>query len=55
MKTPVFVDRQYQNQLLSMKSWVLVDRIQNNRDFTLSLDVGKMWGKSDVKMAYRCL
>jgi hypothetical protein len=27
MKTPVFVDRQYQNQLLSMKSWVLVDRI----------------------------
>jgi hypothetical protein len=27
MKTPVFVDGQYQNQLLSMKSWVLVDRI----------------------------
>jgi len=26
MKTPVFVDREYQNQLLSMKSWVLVDR-----------------------------
>ena len=24
------------NQLLSMKSWVLVDRMQNNRDFTLS-------------------
>jgi hypothetical protein len=35
-KTPVFVDRQYQNQLLSMKSWILVDRMQNNRDFTLS-------------------
>ena len=24
------------NQLLSMKSWILVDRMQNNRDFTLS-------------------
>ena len=35
-KTPVFVDRQYKNQLLSMKSWVLVDRMQNNRNFTLS-------------------
>ena len=55
MKTPVFVDRQCQNQLLSMKSWVLVDRIQNNRDFTLSPDVGKMWGKSYIKMAYRYL
>ena len=32
-KTPVFVDRQYQNQLLSMKSWILVDRMQNNRNY----------------------
>ena len=40
-KTPVFVDRQYKNQLLSMKSWILVDRMLNNRNFTLSPENSK--------------